>query len=66
MRSILAFFILFSNLIFSQVDLINAKKPIDAEKKSINKVTPLEYSNIEENDILWSKVVYEFIDLNEK
>ena len=66
MRSLAAFFILFSNLIFSQVDLINATKPIEAEKKSINEITPLEYSNIEENDILWSRVVYEFIDLNEK
>ena len=47
MRSIAAFFILFSNLIFSQVDLINAKKPIDAEKNSINEITPLEYANIE-------------------
>ena len=36
MRSLTVFFILFSNLIFSQVDLINAKKPIEAEKKSIN------------------------------
>ena len=26
----------------------------------------LEYYEIEENDVLWSKVVYEFIDLNEK
>ena len=66
MRSLTVFFILFSNLIFSQVDLINAKKPIEAEKKSINEITPLEYANIEENDILWSRVVYEFIDLNEK
>ena len=66
MRSLTVFFILFSNLIFSQVELINAKKPIEAEKKSINEITPLEYANIEENDILWSRVVYEFIDLNEK
>ena len=66
MRSLTVFFFLFSNLIFSQVDLINAKKPIEAEKKSINEITPLEYANIEENDILWSRVVYEFIDLNEK
>ena len=66
MRSLAVFFILFSNLIFSQVDLINAKKPIDAENKSINEITPLEYTNIDENDILWSRVVYEFIDLNEK
>ena len=56
MRSLTVFFILFSNLIFSQVDLINAKKPIEAEKKSINEITPLEYANIEENDILWSRL----------
>ena len=63
MRSLAAFFILFSNLIFSQVDLINATKPIEAEKKSINEITPLEYSNIEENDILWSRVVLSLIHI---
>ena len=56
----------FSNLIFSQADLINAEKPSDAENNEMNSVKTLQYEKINENDILWSKVVYEYIDLNEK
>ena len=56
----------FSNLIFSQADLINAKKPADAENKALNSVNTLVYEDVDENDILWSKVVYEYIDLDER
>ena len=64
--------ILISSLIFcissyGQSNLLNAKKPseigtelIKADKKSI------EYPEVDDTDVLWSKVVYEFIDLNEK
>ena len=52
---------------YGQSNLLNAKKPseigtelIKAEKKSI------EYPEVDDTDVLWSKVVYEFIDLNEK
>ena len=53
---------------FSQANLLNAKKPsdinvataINSDKESIS------YPEVEDSDILWSKVVYEFIDLNEK
>ncbi len=52
---------------YGQSNLLNAKKPseigtelIKADKKSI------EYPEIDDADVLWSKVVYEFIDLNEK
>ena len=52
---------------YSQSNLLNAKKPseignelIKSDKKSIV------YPEIDDTDILWSKVVYEFIDLNEK
>ena len=52
---------------YGQSNLLNAKKPseigtelIEADKKSI------EYPEIDDTDVLWSKVVYEFIDLNEK
>ena len=53
---------------FSQANLLNAKKPsdinvataINSDKESIK------YPEVEDSDILWSKVVYEFIDLNEK
>ena len=52
---------------YSQSNLLNAKKPseignelIKSDKKSIV------YPEIDDTDVLWSKVVYEFIDLNEK
>ena len=67
MRRLSIFFILFSNaLLFSQSSLINAEKPSEVEIKALNDVNSLEYNEVEENDVLWSKVVYEYIDLNEK
>ncbi len=52
---------------YGQSNLLNAKKPseigtelIKADKKSI------QYPEVDDTDVLWSKVVYEFIDLNEK
>lgn len=66
MRVLIILLLFFSNSILSQVELINAKKPIDIENKSNNEADPLQYFDVDENDILWSKVVYEFIDLNEK
>lgn len=67
MRRLIIFFILFSNaLLFSQSSLINAEKPSEVEIKALNDVNSLEYNEVEENDVLWSKVVYEYIDLNEK
>tara|TARA_B100001029_G_scaffold179265_1_gene188180 strand:- start:1017 stop:1874 length:858 start_codon:yes stop_codon:yes gene_type:complete len=62
---ILSFFVFVSS--YSQSNLLNAKKPsqigneiLKSEKKSI------EYPEIDDTDVLWSKVVYEFVDLNEK
>lgn len=62
---ILSFFVFVSS--YSQSNLLNAKKPsqigneiLKSEKKSI------EYPDIDDTDVLWSKVVYEFVDLNEK
>ncbi len=66
MRFIFFIIILFSNSILSQADLVNAKKPADIENKSLNELEALEYTDFEDNDILWSKVVYEYIPLNEK
>ena len=45
---------------------MNAKKPSKFENKALNDVNSLEFNEVEENDILWSKVTYEYIDLNEK
>ena len=66
MRILITFFILFSNALFSQTSLLNAEKPSQFEDKALNNVNSLEFNEVEENDILWSKVTYEYIDLNEK
>ena len=56
------------NYIYSQSNLLNAKTPSEIEKldSESNKSVFLEYDEIDQKDVLWSKVVYEYIDLNEK
>ena len=66
---ILAFLLV--NSLFAQSNLLNAKKPTDIGKKTLQQLAvdndgPLEYGFIDDRDVLWSKVVWEFIDLNEK
>ncbi|MAV69187.1 MAG: gliding motility protein GldN [Candidatus Marinimicrobia bacterium] len=61
--------IFFANDNFSQANLLNAKNPLEigdpsASSKAITEF--VDYENVEDKNILWSKVVYEFIDLNEK
>ena len=53
---------------FSQSNLLNAKKPDDITKTISVKDTDnfLDYDEVDEKDILWSKVVYEFIDVEQK
>ena len=53
---------------FSQSNLLNAKKPEDLTKTISVKDTDnfLDYDDVDEKDILWSKVVYEFIDVDQK
>ena len=64
-RTLIILFI--SNFLSAQTGLLNAEKPEDINKNMVSeKEQLLEYSKIEENDVLWSKVVYEYIDLNEK
>jgi len=61
--------VFFSVEINSQSNLLNAKNPSEIGVSiSIESINPsfLEYPEIDEKDILWSKVVYEYIDLNEK
>jgi len=66
---ILAF--LLYNTTFAQSNLLNAKNPSNigektAEQRAIDNDKPLEYGYIDDRDILWSKVVWEYIDLNER
>ncbi len=67
---ILIIFLIFSsNFSFSQSNLLNAKTPdqIDNLRPEDKEADfPLEYEDVNPEDILWSKVVYEYIDLNEK
>jgi len=56
---------------YAQSNLLNAKKPSNIGEKTIEQLTidndkPLEYGYIDDRDILWSKVVWEYIDLNER
>ena len=51
----------------SQANLLNAKNPSEiGEKQNEEENKSLDYAEIDDSDILWSKVVYEYIDLNEK
>ncbi len=61
--------IFFTNQGFSQANLLNAKNPSEigdssASSEAITEFVDYEY--VDDKDILWSKVVYEFIDLNER
>jgi len=57
--------------ILAQANILNAKKPqeigmkTDAQKELDND-TPLEYGYVDDRDILWSKTVWETIDLDER
>ena len=67
MKLRILFMLIFSNFLSAQAGLLNAEKPEDINKNMVSEGEDLlEYYEIEENDVLWSKVVYEFIDLNEK
>ena len=59
--------LIFSNFLSAQTGLLNAEKPEDISKNiDLEKTDILNYFSVGENDILWSKVVYEYIDLDEK
>ena len=56
---------------YGQSNLLNAVDPIDVGKKNIDQKQTdtdsfLDYNFIDDRDILWSKIVYEYIDLDEK
>ena len=56
---------------YGQSNLLNAVDPVEIGQKNIDQKQSdndsfLEFDYIDERDILWSKIVYEKIDLNEK
>ncbi|MCF6350527.1 MAG: gliding motility protein GldN [Flavobacteriaceae bacterium] len=63
--------LLTSNLINGQANLLNATIPEEigvktADQDAADNDKPLPYGFIDDRDILWSKMVWEYIDLNEK
>lgn len=55
----------------AQANILNAKKPEDIGKKTEEQIAqdndaPLEYGYVDDRDILWSKTVWETIDLDER
>ncbi len=63
--------LLMSNLVNAQANLLNATIPEEIGVKSDEQMAadndgPLPYGYIDDRDILWSKMVWEYIDLNEK
>lgn len=57
--------------VMSQANILNAKRPEQIgqrteEQKAIDNDAPLEYGYVDDRDILWSKTVWEVIDLDER
>lgn len=55
----------------AQANILNAKKPEEIgmkteEQKAMDDDKPLEYGYVDDRDILWSKTVWEIIDLDER
>ena len=65
---LLALLVFSANDMFGQANLLNAKNPLEVGDSSSSKaiVEFVDYEYVDDKDILWSKVVYEFIDLNER
>lgn len=56
---------------FAQANLLNAKRPEEigirtAEQVEADNDTPLPYGYVDDRDILWSKTVWEIVDLDER
>ncbi len=57
--------------ISAQANILNAKKPEEIGKKTEAQIaadndTPLQYGYVDDRDILWSKTIWEVIDLDER
>ena len=72
-RIVFVFFSLFTiGIICAQSDVLNASSPgsyqnPDEKKESLDdNISPLSYDYIDTRDIMWSKTVWEKIDLNQK
>jgi gliding motility associated protien GldN len=68
---ILFFAFIISGSINAQANLLNAKEVSQIGKKNEQQVVadndaPIPYGYVDDRDVLWSKVVWEFVDLNQK
>lgn len=70
---LLGMVVLLTESIYAQADfnVLNAKTPreigqVPLEYQQLNNDKPIPYGYVNERDILWSKVIWEHIDLNEK
>ncbi|MEO2099917.1 MAG: gliding motility protein GldN, partial [Flavobacteriaceae bacterium] len=59
-----------SNKISAQSNLLNAKVPQEVgllyEQSDANETKPVQYGYVDDRDILWSKTIWEIIDLDER
>ena len=68
---IVFFALMVSVSIHAQANLLNSKKVAQIGKKTKQRSmsdndTPIPYGYVDDRDVLWSKVVWEFIDFNQK
>ena len=68
---IIFFAILTTSIVNAQANLLNAKSVEQIGVKSDQQLAadndaPIPYGYVDDRDVLWSKVVWEFIDLNQK
>jgi gliding motility associated protien GldN len=65
------FISMFSIAVYAQSNVLNAKTVEQIGKKNENQLMadndgPIPYGYVDDRDIMWSKVVWEFVDLNQK
>jgi gliding motility associated protien GldN len=71
-RFLYIFILLFGiSITHAQSELLNAKSPEDIQKlatkgKKLDGSKPLPYGHVDKRDIMWSQIVWEKIDLNQK
>jgi gliding motility associated protien GldN len=68
---ILFFFLITSSLVNAQANLLNAKSVDQIGKENAQQLAadndgPIPYGYVDDRDVMWSKVVWEFVDLNQK
>ncbi len=68
---ILVFILITSGLVKAQANLLNSKSVSQIGKKNEQQLVadndgPIPYGYVDDRDIMWSKVVWEFVDLNQK